>query len=270
MRSLLLAFQFLTIVPIRISGDLTEGDMARSATFFPLVGVAQGCAAALAGAAALHVFSPGIAGACVIIVLTLSNGGFHLDGIADTFDALAVKSSGDTERDRARRLDVMKDSSTGAIGVVAVVLTVLTKFLFLQGLFTEQPVAVSGAIVVLMAALSKWSMIPAMYHGVPARPDGLGRIFIGHVSFPSLLAASFIVLLLFAASRGLIPGERYGMGTVMAFPLMAGILYGFSYLWVRFCERRFGGLTGDTFGAMGELSEILFLAVASAWLRHSF
>ena len=270
MRSLLVAFQFLTIVPIRIRGDLSEGEMARSATFFPLVGAAQGCAAALAGAAALHVFSPGIAGACVIIVLTFSNGGFHLDGIADTFDALAVKSSGNAERDRARRLEVMKDSSTGAIGVVAVVLTVLTKFLFLQGLFTEQPVAVSGATVVLMAALSKWSMIPAMYHGASARPDGLGRIFIGHVSSSSLLAASSIVLLLFAASQGLVSGERYGLWIAAAFALMAGMIYGFGYFWALFCKRRFGGLTGDTFGALGELSEILFLAVASAWLRHSF
>jgi cobalamin synthase len=86
----------------------------------------------------------------------------------------------------------------------------------------------------------------------------------------SLLAATCIVLLLFfAAARGLVFEKMHGLGIVTALPLMAGTLYGCSYLWVRFCERRFGGLTGDTFGAMGELSEILFLAVVSAWLRHS-
>ena len=71
------------------------------------------------------------------MILIVSNGGFHLDGLADTFDALSVKSSGDHAADRERRLRVMKDSTTGAIGVIAIVMTMLLKFLFLNNLFSS-------------------------------------------------------------------------------------------------------------------------------------
>ena len=72
--------------------------MARAAAFFPLAGALQGLIAALA--ALLSFPLPGSRAASVLLVLTAMNGGFHLDGLADTFDAIAVKSTGDCAVDR--------------------------------------------------------------------------------------------------------------------------------------------------------------------------
>ena len=79
---------------------------------FPLI-----LSLALAAAAVLldALFHPGLSTALVLLLYVLSSGGFHLDGVADTFDALAAKG------DRERKLDIMKGGTNGAVGMAAVV-----------------------------------------------------------------------------------------------------------------------------------------------------
>jgi cobalamin synthase len=45
-------------------------------------------------------------------------------------------------------------------------------------------------------------------------------------------------------------------------------VYAFSYLSARFCRAKFGGLTGDTFGAIIELTEafVLIYFTSGAWI----
>ena len=270
MKKILLAFQFLTIIPVKVKGDISEKEISRSANFFSFVGAFQGLLAAVSALFLSKVFPLEIVSALVVLILILNNGGFHLDGLADTFDALAVKSSGDEKADRERRLAVMKDSSTGAIGVVSITLTILMKYLFIKDLFlinASLPAVLS--ILFLMPVFSKWAMVPAMYHGISARRDGLGRIFIDNssmntVAFSALLTAGFYMLIVIFRLYGV-----YGTGTITLFWVLFSVLYIFSFLSAKFCERKFGGLTGDTLGAIGEISEILFLMVVSVWLQHS-
>jgi len=131
----LLAFQFLTIMPLKVKGNISEREIAQSATFFPVVGVFQGLLILLSASLLSNVLPSEIVSGLIILILITSNGGFHLDGLADTFDALSVKSSGNEAIDRQNRLSVMKDSATGAIGVTAIVLTILLKFLLIKNLF---------------------------------------------------------------------------------------------------------------------------------------
>ncbi|MBI3593260.1 MAG: adenosylcobinamide-GDP ribazoletransferase, partial [Nitrospirae bacterium] len=175
MKQLLLAFQFLTIVPINVRGNISEKEIARSAAFFPFIGAFQGILACMSAFLLLKVFPPEITSGLIILALLITNGGFHIDGLADTFDALAVKSKGAEETDREKRLAVMKDSSTGAIGVVAIAVAILLKFLFIRNLFASNSVFTAYSMLFLMPVFSKWIMIPAMYHGISARQDGLGR-----------------------------------------------------------------------------------------------
>jgi adenosylcobinamide-GDP ribazoletransferase len=269
MRQLLLAFQFLTIVPVKISGNITERDVAGSAAFFPLVGAFQGLATAIPVVLLMKVFPADITAALVLFILILSNGGFDLDGLADTFDALAVKSSGDPERDRAKRLLVMKDSTTGAMGVIALAVTILLKFVLMRRLLADFPVPAAAAVFFLMPVFSKWINVPAMHHGVSARKDGLGRIFIEHAGRGSVLVSTAIVVFLsvIVSWSGLM---RVSPAGGMEFCLLAGAaFYLFDLLAVQFLNERFGGLTGDHFGAMTEISEILFLLSGYVWLRHS-
>ncbi len=269
MRLLLLALQFLTIVPVRVSGEITERDVAGSAAFFPLVGAFQGLATAASAFLLMGVFPADITAGLALFVLILSNGGFDLDGLADTFDGLAVKSSGDPERDIAKRLSVMKDSTTGAIGVIALSVTILLKFVLMRRFLSDFPVRAAAAFFFLMPAFSKWINIPAMHRGVSARKEGLGRIFIEHAGLGSVVFSTAIVIILcgMVSSFGIL--RMSPLEAIEFFMLSVTAFYFLGLLAVKFLIRRFGGLTGDHFGAITEISEILFLLAGYVWLQHS-
>lgn len=265
MRQLLLAFQFLTIVPVKVRDEVSEKDISGSAAFFPLVGVFQGLLAAVTALLFMKLFSSEVACGLVVLVLTLTNGGFHLDGLADTFDALAVKASGDEEADRGKRLSVMKDSSTGAIGVTAIVFAVLLKFVFLNFLFLNYPLFTVFYLLFFMPVFSKWVMIPGMFHGISARQDGLGKIFINNTGTMTVLFSSLSIILFCILTFPFYPDNTYFHKTIVLFPVLFAVLYMFSFMSVNFCRQRFGGITGDNLGAISEISEILFLMLASLW-----
>jgi adenosylcobinamide-GDP ribazoletransferase len=266
-KGLLLAFQFLTIIPIRIKGSVSEEELARSALFFPFVGMLQGLLASLSGIFFLGLFSPEVASLLVLIVLVLTNGGFHLDGLADTFDALAVKSSGDKAKDREKRLAVMKDSATGAIGVVAIVLAVLLKFLLLMEVMVNLPLLAACSIIFLLPLFSKLAMNISLYLGRSARQDGLGRIFIDNMSIGPVLFSFLLTIVFCVAVTRFRLMDLCGTGAFLFFAILLALLYIFSLVATKIFASKFGGLTGDTFGAVSELSEILFLMSAIGWLR---
>lgn len=274
MKSLLLAMQFLTIIPISVSGNITAREIGRSAAFFPLVGAIQGLFMVLGLSIFSKVFPPDITAGLLVMLVAFSSGGFDLDGLADTADALAVKSSGNKETDIEKRLLVMKDSSIGSIGVVALIFVILLKYLFMRSLIIDCSFSSVGGILFLMPAFSKWITVPPMFHGTSARNDGLGKIFIEHAGIQGLLISSVLMAALcwvavlavfFSGAAG-----TFVSGDLGLFMLIFILFYFLSLISVRFFHSRFGGLTGDHFGALTEVSEIIYLGVAYVWLRHSF
>jgi adenosylcobinamide-GDP ribazoletransferase len=264
---LLLAFQFLTIIPISIKGSVSEKEVAQSALCFPIVGLFQGILASLSSALFLSLFPPDVASLLVIIVLIFSNGGFHLDGLADTFDALAMKSSGDETKDREKRLTVMKDSTTGAIGVVAIVLVVLLKFLLVMEVAVNLPLLAGCTLLFLLPFFSKLAMNIAIYHSKSARQDGLGKIFIDNASMGAVLLSFLLTTALCAVAARFTLIDLCGTGIFLFFAVFLAVLYLFCLMATKVFAVKFGGLTGDTFGALSEFAEILFLIMAVGWLR---
>ncbi len=111
-------------------------------------------------------------------------------------------------------------------------------------------------------------MVPALYHGTSARKDGLGNTFMESVGIATV-ASSFLLVALFHFSAFLFFHGSNVAKTFGIYISVAVALYLFSLLTVRSCKGRFGGLTGDNFGAISEISEIIFLMVTSLWLQHS-
>jgi len=265
-RRLLLTFQFLTVLPIRVEGDVTDKDVAGTAAFFPVVGAFQGLATALPAFFAAKVLPLDVSAVIALLFLVLSNYGFDLDGLADTFDGLAIKSMGDAGRDKEKRLLAMKDSATGAMGVIALVVTILLKFVLMKTLLADLTVFRAAAVFFLMPVFSKWVAVPAMYHGSSARSDGLGRVFVEHTRLRDVLLATLVLspfCILAALLKLLGPSAAAGLA-FCAFLL--ALFYILDLLAVRFLEHRFGGLTGDHFGALTEATEVIFLLAACAWL----
>jgi adenosylcobinamide-GDP ribazoletransferase len=261
MKGFLLAVQFLTIIPVRLRGTITEWQIAGSGVFFPLVGAFQGIIAALGAFFLAQVLPLELVSGLIVLILIATNGGFHLDGLADTFDAIAVKSTGDGDRDREKRLAVMKDSATGAIGVVAIVMAILLKYLLISSIFRKYDSGSTAYLLFLMPVFSRWSMIPVMAHGRPARDEGLGRMFIDGTGVRNLVLSSLLLGAVYLLSTFL-SGFISILSAIRLFVISGLLLYSFSLLWTAFCSRRFGGLTGDTTGAVAEMADLAFLTIA--------
>ncbi len=271
MKRFLIALQFLTIIPVKNKMTFQENDLAKSASFFVLVGLLQGLLLIATDYIARRIFHSDLVTGLILLVLVLSNGGFHLDGLSDTFDALALKSKGDADIDKQKQLAIMKTGTAGPIGVTAIVFVLALKYLALNNLSLFQPVTYLSSLL-LMPVLSKWAMVISMFHGQPARQDGLGRIFINRIGLKELGISTIILLLLLLLLPVIfnrffslyVPGKQY-----MFNMLLLPTVYLFCRMGMNSFDKKFGGLTGDMLGAISEMTELIFLFMVIAWSRFS-
>ncbi|MBB4892783.1 adenosylcobinamide-GDP ribazoletransferase [Streptomyces olivoverticillatus] len=244
------AFGTLTVLPV----PLTRWDRAAARGGMlaaPLAGLAVGGCAAAAGLL-FHLLGSGpllaaVATAAVPAVLTR---GLHLDGLADVADGLG---SGKPAEDALR---IMKQSDIGPFGVVTLLLTLLAQVAALTRLYEAGPA--HGALAAVLAALAaRCSLTLASRAGVPAaRPDGLGAAVAGVVPRAAAYAVA-VAAVAAAAAAGAATGPYHALHTAAA--LLLGL--GGGELMLRRCRRRFGGVTGDVFGALAESSETVALLV---------
>lgn len=239
-----LAVLFLTRLPLPDCGMQPAGALARSMRLFPLVGALVG---GMAGAVFLlaHAVLPPLAAALVAVLAgVLATGALHEDGLADTADGLGARGG------RERRLEVMRDSRTGAYGVLALIFTI--------GLRTAALAAAPSALAGLgaLVAAGAWSraLVPAAMQVMPpARADGLGA---GAGMPDATVAATAAVLGLVVALLGL--GLAAPAGVLLALAAAWGV--------VALARRTLGGFTGDVLGTVQQVAEIaVLLAAAGAW-----
>ena len=107
-----LAASFLTILPLSIE-SASEADVAASMGWFPLIGLLMGIAFAIEDRALALVLGHAVRSAIVVLSMAALSGAVHLDGLADTADALGAG------RDRTRALEILRDSRVGTFGAPA-------------------------------------------------------------------------------------------------------------------------------------------------------
>lgn len=257
----IMAMQFLTILPIPYRADWSKTAIADISAMFPLVGLMLGLLMASCASALSQIFGIALTNALLMLILVISYGGLHLDGLADTFDGLATRG------DKERKLQSMKDSAVGPMGVIAIAFTLGIRWIALNDLAsTSWPVYTSALL--LMPTLSRWVMVASMYHGTPARANGLGRSFMDGIGMRHLILATLFMLAAIALPS-MIFTELRVTGWIVGLVIAMISAYALSLLSARFCRASFGGHTGDTVGATGEISEIIFLLVVLTWQRLS-
>jgi adenosylcobinamide-GDP ribazoletransferase len=236
---LFLAFQFLTVLPIRFSRTVLDKDLAGSMRYYPIVGALLGVLAAGVFAGALRLFSPIVAVVSVVVALVLFSGALHLDGFADMCDGFYG------HRDRDQVLAIMKDSHIGAMAAIGIFCLLALKIAFLSSLEIHEALSA----LILAPTIGRWSMVWLCASSSYARSKGgTASAYIGHVDRLTMIIATFfcaaIAFLLFRA-QGLI---------VM---VVAAV---FTWMFRRYTVGRIGGMTGDTLGACNELVEVLVIA----------
>jgi adenosylcobinamide-GDP ribazoletransferase len=239
---LLAALGLLTRLPLP-SGGRHRG--AEAAWAWPLAGAAVGLIGAAVGMAALWAgLVPVLAAVLVIAAQVLATGALHEDGLADTADGLWGG------RDRARRLEIMRDSRIGSYGVMALLLVTLARWMALSLLIAMTD---WGAIVAA-AAMSRAPMAAIMAALPNARDDGLSK-GMGRPSGGAVLLAFAIA----AAIGAVLIGPAALSGGMAALAICGALALA--------ARARIGGQTGDILGASQQLAELALLLAAASLLR---
>jgi adenosylcobinamide-GDP ribazoletransferase len=237
MSSFLLAFQFLTIVPLKVK-DISKRRIVGSLVYFPLVGLFLG--GLLLGtneALTIFSFSPLALNTILVIVLAIITGGIHLDGLCDTADAFL------SGKPKDEMLAIMRDPHIGVMGVLSLISVILLKI----GLLSSLSPAVKTNALLLMCILSRWSVVLAMFLFSYAREEGKAKIFIQGINLKIFILSSILAL-----SCAFAIWQTKGLLTLL-------VISGCVYLGSKFISRKLGGITGDTLGATIELAEIIVL-----------
>ncbi len=214
--------------------------MGRCTPFFPLVGLLIGLM--LVGVDRLFSFllPPFAVNAILFVSLVVITGGLHLDGFMDTCDGVF------SGRDRSRSLEIMRDSRVGAFGVLGAVCLAVLKIAFLNALHGDTRLPA----LILFPTLGRWGMVWAITLFPYARSTpGLGKSFTEHARKRYIVLASLPV---FAA---VIPLFLWRSILILIAAWLATWLLGKSF------SHKLGGLTGDTYGAICEITETLSLMV---------
>jgi adenosylcobinamide-GDP ribazoletransferase len=212
-----------------------EDSLSRSVKFFPLVGLAVGSGAALLQSVLIVHLARPLTAFVVLTYLVLITGCLHEDGLADTADGFG----GGWTKDRV--LAILRDSRIGSYGAIALVLSLLARYLLLASLPMERFIA----YVISAHVLCRWSSLPLSYFLPPAREqEGQGARIAKLTSFSSLLFGSALstAIVIFALRRS-------SVAPLLVAPLIV-LVSGWFY------NRKIGGVTGDCFGATNQLTEI--------------
>jgi len=221
-------------------------DFGRSVKFFPLVGVVLGTVYALAAYLLLQVFPehgvhfPLHLGIAILLVLPiLLTGGLHCDGFMDTMDGIL------SGRSRPRMLEIMKDSRVGATGVTSFILLLILQGAVLLDLY---PTGTVAAALFIMPVIARMMMVVSIVFFPYARPEGMGKAFADFADRRSFLFALFITLLCVSFT---------GYQSFLCFTAA----FMFTLLFSHSVADLLGGLTGDVYGAVTTLNEVLVLLV---------
>lgn len=252
LKSLALAFSFLTQIPLNFS-KVKERELILALGFFPLVGFFEGLWLSLVAYINYFFFSPELNSLFCILVLILIRGIFHFDGFSDTADALFVKSCGDYVRDVEKRLKVMKDSTIGVGGVLALVINLLLRFVLVKELIIRK---LFFPAFVLSSVFSKGLIVPIIYLSKPARKEGLGAFLISSITFREVLLALGFTLLVTLICIFFLSLDLFKLFVFFSFIVLVFLL---ALSIKKFFEKKFSGLTGDNLGALMEFFEISFL-----------
>ncbi|TRZ50353.1 adenosylcobinamide-GDP ribazoletransferase, partial [bacterium] len=182
-------------------------------------------------------FEPFISNTILIVLLIIFTGGLHLDGLADTADAFLSRKT------KEEMLKIMHDSHIGAMGVLSLICILLLKIAFLSSISP----ALKTIGLLLMCTLSRWTLVFSMFLFPYARNEGKAKVFAEGVNFKIFISATIITL-----TSTLIIWRLKGL-------FVFGIIAMSTYIISKFINNKIGGITGDTLGAINELTEVIAL-----------
>ena len=273
-----IALQFLTRLKIVNQTEWSMKDFGKSVATFPFVGLIIGIFLTLIYFIFSQFLSPMPLMLIIVISEFLFTGGLHADGLMDTSDGLF------SGREREKKLEIMKDSRVGSFGVVAFVFITLLKWQLLTAIPIPEFIPI---ILVMMPLMSRYTLILSIRSYPYARKSGMGQAFAVYApihvitwittsTFYMPISICLLLSLLYAIALGItsilsipfIPyniaifGLAYALVGLMEINIFSMIVsYIINRIINHYIVKQLGGTTGDTYGFVVEVTEVLLILV---------
>ena len=266
MKGFLLLLSFMTRIPMPKT-EYDEEKLGKSMKYFPVVGIIVGFILLFFCIIFNFIlknltYSAILPLMIIVVILTdlITTGALHLDGLADTFDGIF------SYRSKHKMLEIMKDSRLGSNGALALILYFLIKFVLLYSLLMEDQGETVFAVLtypVVARLCSVISCASAPY----ARGSGMGKTFVDNTKAKEVIIASLITVVYSSAMLFYMINSSLSLELPLDFVMMRlginlliiAILGLFAFSFSKLIERKIGGITGDTLGALLEISSLVYL-----------
>ena len=268
MKGFLLLLSFMTRIPMpKIEYD--EEKLGKSMKYFPVVGIIVGFILLFFCIIFNFIlknisYSAVLPLMIIVVILTdlITTGALHLDGLADTFDGIF------SYRSKHKMLEIMKDSRLGSNGALALILYFLLKFILLFSLIIESR---EGAIYAIMTypVVSRFCSVVSCASSPYARGSGMGKTFVDNTKTCGLIVAT-VITLLYTIGMIFMPFVLFTnyslpiqiiMKSILIIVIVVALSALFAYAFSKLIERKIGGITGDTLGALLEISSLLYIVL---------
>lgn len=274
MRSLIAAVGLFTVVPVPPTEKIDRGVARGAMVAFPWVGLLLGAVGAVLLVAVVAIGAEPLLGAVVALAaVALLTGALHLDGLADTADGLGSRKPAE------EALRIMRRSDIGPMGVVSLLFVLLIEVAALSSLAGESVWAAAAALVVATTA-GRAAVTVATVSPVSARTEGFGALFTG-VTRRRTAVVTVAAVLAVAGALGGVASRRvlavsdsssasFGWASEVVNLWAAGVFVGCAAgallvgaWWARHLRARLGGMTGDVFGSIVEVTQASFLVLVA-------
>ena len=251
MNEFFIGLQFLTRISIVKQTVWTEESFGKSVKFFPAVGAVLGICYAVPLFIFIYVTNgelsifTGALGFFLSVVLT---GGIHCDGLMDSADGLF------SGREKDKMLEIMKDSRAGAFGVVSLVNVAALEISAIAELAKILPMLLCIAVYAA-PVIGRLAMVLAISIFPYARPEGIGKAFSKYATLKTFFVA--LVETIFLLSPLIFFEVEIFLTAIVS--LCAAVL--FALYFGKYVMLKIGGLTGDIYGAVEFLAEVLVLII---------
>lgn len=238
MRKILIAISFFTRFPIKLK-DVSEDEFYNSMIFMPIVGLFIGALLFLVSWIFSYIHVVSLQALFTMIVYIWITGGLHLDGFADTIDALF------SARDHEKMMEIMKDSRLGSFGAIGLILLFLTIWSCYTVVLPQNLL-----IVLLLPLVGRYCAIQTCCFSTYAEGGGgLGRRIV-EMTKPWHVLIYLVLILSFA---------WFCIGFIAFWAALATMVLNFGLMF--YLQRKIGGITGDTIGLTIELTQTIYLVL---------
>lgn len=245
MRDFITCLEFLTRVRFSKRTDWRDEDFSRSVPYFPLVGLVIGSLLAAVNYGLFYIETPLFLRVTLLLLAEIIiTGGLMYDGFMDTADGVF------SARSRKRMLEIMKDSHVGSNAVLAIIILLLLKI----AAYLELSGETLTWVLLTMSVATRTFMVVFIVNFPYARKEGIGHMFTKY-------AKPFYTYIAFAVCAGIIAACG------LQYLAVAGICFTVTLIIAQYLKTQLGGLTGDTYGALTECGNVIYLLTAVFLLR---